>query len=130
MLKNELIFPTSFFAKEKIPAKGIVKLSYNNLTFESKEDNFVYPASLEFQETVKLFCLNSCFTKRWVLQIMQKVSILNAEIEAKEIFPTVFNEAMTLDSFWSYFDASIGKFINHSKSIWIKSVATEVEKCL
>ena len=78
--KNELFLNDSDETNKSAPKKGLIKLQRNAFEVKSSDAKFTYPPSLKFEETFKLFCINSIFTKNPVLNIIKELQNINLKI--------------------------------------------------
>lgn len=129
-LKNQLIFPDDFFQNSEKKERGLIPLSRHNLRMEQKKENCVYPASMNFQENFKLFCLNSICNKKPVLKILKEIEEANKRVLNNPMFETNFNDSLTFETFRNNQESAVTKFMNHCKINWLKDVIMIITKNL
>jgi dynein heavy chain len=129
-LTNQLILPDDFLTHTEKKDKGLVQLSKNHLKIEHRDHHFVFPASMNFQENFKLFCLNSTFSKKPILKIMKEIEEANKKILGLNMFETQFNETLTFENFRNNQESTTTKFMNHCKINWLKDIVTSITKNL
>ena len=100
------------------------------MKIEPKHGNYVLPASLQFNESFKVFCLNSIFNHDCVFKILKEIEICNLEFKKFDLFFLDRNQKFSYDTFKVVQENQFTKFVNFVKNHWQKNIMQIITKHL